>query len=167
MVAGFYLFSKSSARRLGDEGTIPWPGTFDGMLAAGFRTKGVNGAAAAGLVQINAIPVGHLGKSQGLASGVEVLNDFVFAQSLENDLGVFLKVKLTDQAHANQVAGFDLHRQAAARSTTLVAQLLVIFDPCFKVVHVGGFVGYFHRACLTIYRMQVLRQAIPGCSGTR
>ncbi len=81
----------------------------------------VNCAAAAGLVQINAIPVGHLGKSQGLASGVEVLNKFVFAQSFENDLGAFLKVKLTDQAHTNQVAGFDLHRQTAARSTTMVA----------------------------------------------
>ncbi len=101
------------------------------MLAAGFRTKGVNGAAAAGLVQINAVPVCHLGESQSLASGVEVLDDFVFAQSLENDLGVFLKVKLADQAHANQVAGFDLHRQTAARSPTVVAQVLVIFDPGF------------------------------------
>ena len=122
------------------------------MLSAGFRTKGVNGAAAAGLVQINAIPVGHLGKSQGLASGVEVLNDFVFAQSLENDLGVFLKVKLTDQAHANQVTGFYFNRQAAAGSTTVVAQFLVIFDPGFQIVHVGWHAGYFHKASLAFYK---------------
>ena len=89
--------------RLGDEGTIPWPGTFDGMLAAGFGTKGVNGAAVADLVQKNAISVGHLGKCQSFASGVEVLNEFVFAQLFEKDLGFFLKVKLIDQAHANQV----------------------------------------------------------------
>lgn len=120
------------------------------MLPTGFRTKGVNRATAVGLVQINTIPVGHLGKSQGLAFGVEVLDDFFFAQSLENGLGRFLKVKLTDQAHANQVAGFDLHRQAAARSTTMVAQLLAKFDPGFKIVHVGGFAGDFHRTILTL-----------------
>ncbi len=127
------------------------------MLAAGFRTKGINSAATAGLVQKNAIPVGQLGKCQGLASGVEVLNEFVFAQSFENDFGFFLKVKLTDQTHANQVAGFELHRQAAARSTTMVAQLLVKFDPGFKIIHVGGFFGVFHRASLTVFRRQVLR----------
>jgi len=120
------------------------------MLAAGFGTKVVNGAAATGLVQENAIPVGHLGKGQGLGSGVEVLDEFVFAQSFENDLGVFLKVKLIDQAHANQIAGFDFHRQAAARSTTMVAQLLMKFYPGFEIVHVGGFAGYFHNASLAI-----------------
>ncbi len=137
--------------RLGNKGTISRPGSLDWVLAASLRTKIVNGAAAADWVQKNTIPVGHLGKSQGLASGVEVLDEFFFAQSLENYLGGFLKVKLTDQAHANQVAGFHLHRQAAARSTTMVAQLLVKFDPGFKIVHVGGFVGDFHRALLTLY----------------
>ncbi len=109
------------------------------MLAASLRTKIVNGAAAADWVQIKTVSVGHLGKSQGLASGMEVLHNPFFVQSLENDLGVFLKVKLIDQAHANQITGFDLDRQAATCAPAVVAKLLAEFDPGFEVVDVGWF----------------------------
>lgn len=128
------------------------------MQTAGLGSLVVNGATAAFLIQINAVPVGHLRKGQGLGSGVEVLNDFVFSQPLENDLGVFLKVKFTDQSHANQVAGFDFHRQTATCSPTVTAQLLVKLDPRFKILHVGGFAGDFHRAFLTVDGVQILRQ---------
>jgi hypothetical protein len=109
--------------------TISRPRTDLRVIATCVGTLCVNGAAAAFLIEEDAVVVGQPCQGKDFAFEIEVVDKPLLAQLFGDLLGRIFRFESIDQIHAYQIAYRDFHRQAATDRQTIVAQTFAILDP--------------------------------------
>ncbi len=107
------------------------------VVATGVGAAGINSAASAVTVEIDAVTVGPSGQGKGRRTSMKMVNKPLLYQPSGQIFRIFLQGKFIRQVHTDQISGLYLNRQTAAGGGTVVTEFRRIFCPGGGIVEIG------------------------------
>ncbi len=119
------------------ESTVTGARPYPRMVATGVGAAGINSAASAVTVEIDAVAVGPSGQGKGRRASMKMVNKPLLYQPSGQVFRFFLQGKFIDQVHTDQIPGLHLNRQTAAGGGTVMTEFRGKFCPGGSIVEIG------------------------------